>query len=178
MADENTETPATARLSRLPSPPTRRGVVVAAGGAGLAAALAACGGSGSHTSAGGAPQGSSPDSAPSGASPSEPASGSASGSGSGATVLGKASDVPVGGGTVYADQKVVVTQPAAGQFKGFSAVCTHQGCTVANVSGGLIHCPCHGSTFHVADGSVAGGPATAPLPAEQITVSGGEITLA
>jgi Rieske Fe-S protein len=93
-------------------------------------------------------------------------------------VLARTSDIPVGGGKVFPDRKVVVTQPAAGQFKAFSAVCTHQGCTVADVTGGLIECPCHGSRFHAADGTVAGGPATAPLPAERITVAGGEITLA
>ncbi|WP_037914969.1 Rieske (2Fe-2S) protein [Actinacidiphila yeochonensis] len=157
---------------RFPHSPTRRGVVAAAGGAGLAAALTACGGSDSSGKA--APQ----DDRSSAASPSGSAAGTAGSGSGGGTVLGKSSDVPVGGGTVYADQKVVVTQPTAGRFTCFSAVCTHQGCTVAKVSDGLIQCPCHGSAFHIADGSVATGPAVAPLPAKQITVSGGEISLA
>ena len=71
-----------------------------------------------------------------------------------------------------------MTQPTAGQYKAFSAVCTHQGCTVAKVEGGTIDCPCHGSKFHIADGSVAAGPAPSPLPAQKITVAGGEVTLA
>ncbi|GGW05033.1 hypothetical protein GCM10010230_43770 [Streptomyces narbonensis] len=73
---------------------------------------------------------------------------------------------------------MVVTQPAAGEFKAFSAVCTHQGCLVNKVANGTIDCPCHGSKFRIADGSVAAGPAPRPLPAEQINVSGDSITLA
>ncbi|MFB7293483.1 Rieske (2Fe-2S) protein, partial [Actinacidiphila glaucinigra] len=64
-------------------------------------------------------------------------------------VLVKAADVPVGGGTVIADKKVVVTQPTAGEFKAFSAVCTHEGCLVNTVSDGTINCPCHGSKIRI-----------------------------
>jgi Rieske Fe-S protein len=92
--------------------------------------------------------------------------------------LGSTSEIPVGGGKVYADQKVVVTQPASGQFKGFTATCTHMGCTVAEVSGGEIHCPCHGSAFSITDGSVKNGPASRPLAAKQVTVQGDSISLA
>ncbi|MFJ5831362.1 Rieske (2Fe-2S) protein [Streptomyces sp. NPDC093089] len=92
--------------------------------------------------------------------------------------LAKTSDIPVGGGTVFSAEKVVVTQPEAGEFKAFSAVCTHQGCLVNKVADGTIDCPCHGSKYRIADGSVAAGPAPRPLPAEQIIVSGETITLA
>ncbi|WP_435970866.1 Rieske (2Fe-2S) protein [Streptomyces sp. Qhu_M48] len=92
--------------------------------------------------------------------------------------LAKTSDIPVGGGTVFKEAKVVVTQPTAGEFKAFSAICTHQSCLVNKVADGTIDCPCHGSRFRVADGSVAKGPATRPLPAERIDVSGDSITLA
>ncbi len=92
-------------------------------------------------------------------------------------VLGKAKEVPVGGGVVYKDAKVVVTQPATGEFAGFSAVCTHQGCLVASVKDGTINCDCHGSRFAL-DGTVQTGPATAPLPARQVSVNeGGELVL-
>ena len=70
-------------------------------------------------------------------------SSSAPASTSGGTVLGPVSDVPVGGGKVFSDAKVVVTQPTAGQFKGFSAICTHQGNPVGSVQGGQIVCPFH-----------------------------------
>jgi Rieske Fe-S protein len=91
--------------------------------------------------------------------------------------LGPTADIPVGGGKVFTDQVIVVTQPAAGEFKAFSAQCTHAGCVVIEVKDGTINCPCHGSEFHIADGTVARGPAQVALTAEQITVTNGTITL-
>ncbi|MET7405854.1 Rieske (2Fe-2S) protein [Streptomyces parvulus] len=145
--------------------PARRAVVAAAGAAGLTAVLAACGGSDEDASGGGA--------ASSGA-PSEEAGG---GDGGG-TELAATADIPEGGGMVFADQKVVVTQPSAGEFKAFSATCTHQGCAVKSVSDGVINCPCHNSNFSITDGSVRSGPAPKPLPAVRITVNGDSIQLA
>ena len=81
----------------------------------------------------------------------------------------------MGGGTIIDGKNVVVTQPAAGTFKGFSAVCTHQGCIVSSVSGGTINCPCHGSQFSIKDGSVVAGPAPRPLPAVAVKVQGTSI---
>lgn len=72
---------------------------------------------------------------------------------------------------------MVVTQPEEGEFKAFSAVCTHAKCLVSTVSDGTINCPCHGSKFSITDAAVEAGPATRPLPAEQITVEGGAIRL-
>ncbi|MDI6908230.1 Rieske (2Fe-2S) protein [Nocardioides sp.] len=92
--------------------------------------------------------------------------------------LGPASDVPVGGGRIYADQKVVVTQPSAGEFRGFSSICTHQGCPVTSVRAGTINCTCHGSRFSIEDGSVSNGPATKPLPSVPVTVEHGQVTTA
>jgi len=92
-------------------------------------------------------------------------------------VLGTTSEIPVGGGKVFTAAKVVVTQPAAGQFKGFSVVCTHLHCVVDQVADGTIDCPCHGSKYSVKDGSVVNGPAPQPLAAQPITVSGEKISL-
>jgi Rieske Fe-S protein len=95
---------------------------------------------------------------------------------SGPVVLGPSAAVPVGGGTIYPGQRIVVTQPVAGTFHGLSAVCTHQGCLVGEIADGTIDCPCHGSQFHL-DGTVANGPASDPLPTRPITVRNGEIEL-
>ncbi|MEU3255284.1 Rieske (2Fe-2S) protein [Streptomyces sp. NPDC006997] len=92
--------------------------------------------------------------------------------------LAKTSDIPVSGGRVFKAERVVVTQPAEGEFRAFSSTCTHQGCTVAEVADGTINCPCHGSRFHIEDGSVAHPPATKPLPEKRITVDGNSIRLA
>ncbi|MHA6758586.1 Rieske (2Fe-2S) protein [Streptacidiphilus sp. PAMC 29251] len=159
----------------------RRTVLAGAGVVGIAAALTACGSSGGSSTASGpgtsgaasAAPPAQPSASPTGSAlPTAPAAGNGGG-----TALGATSDVPVGGGKVYAAQKVVVTQPTAGAFKCFTAICTHMGCTVGSVSGGTINCPCHGSQYHIADGSVAHGPAPSPLAPEKISVANGTITL-
>lgn len=100
---------------------------------------------------------------------------------SGGEVLATTGEVDVGGGVILADRGVVVTQPSSGEFKGFSATCTHQGCTVSSVSDGTINCACHGSKFSIEDGSVvqaASGltpEAQAPLPEVPISVDGDSI---
>jgi Rieske Fe-S protein len=91
--------------------------------------------------------------------------------------LGPADKVPVGGGAVYAEQKVVVAQPKAGEYKAFNAICTHQRCLVANVEGGTINCGCHGSRFSINDGAVVQGPALLPLAAKAVSSNGGTLTL-
>ncbi|HXH78571.1 Rieske (2Fe-2S) protein [Nocardioides sp.] len=98
--------------------------------------------------------------------------------GAGAGALAATSDVPVGGCAVFSEQKVVLTQPAEGEFKAFSSVCTHQGCTVSAGSDGVIPCNCHSSKFSLEDGSVISGPATAPLAEVAITIEGDSISLA
>ena len=85
-------------------------------------------------------------------------------------------DVPEGGGTILKDAKIVVTQPSAGQFKAFSAVCTHQGCVVSAVTD-TIDCACHNSKFALADGAVVSGPATSPLPAKTVTADGDNLVV-
>jgi Rieske Fe-S protein len=167
----------TAELSRaIETLRDRRTVLRGAAVAGLAGVglplLAACGGDGDSSGAASDPT-SAPSSAPS--APTSAPSSSAPTTGGGGPVLGAVSDVPVGGGKVFTDAKIVVTQPSAGQFKAFTAVCTHAGCVVAKVENNTIDCPCHGSKFSVTDGSVVGGPAPSPLAAVNVTVKGGNI---
>ncbi|EKX66746.1 Rieske (2Fe-2S) protein [Streptomyces ipomoeae] len=138
---------------------TRR-AVLATGAAGTAALLMGCG-----------------DGGDSGSDTVEEQTPGRTGTGEGGEELARTADIPVGGGKIFKDQKVVVTQPEEGDFKAFSAVCTHRGCIVDNVSDKTINCVCHGSRFSITDGAVENGPATMPLPAEQITVSGNSIQL-
>lgn len=88
-----------------------------------------------------------------------------------------AADVPVGGGTILAAEKLVVTQPTKGTFKAFDSTCTHKGCPVKSIEDGEIICPCHGSHFSITDGSPISGPASGPLAAKTATAKGGQITV-
>lgn len=133
---------------------TRRTVLCGAALAALGLTAAACGGSDDGGGGG--------DSDSSGA-PDKPVD------------LGSASAVPVGGAKVFTDQKVIVSQPSEGEFKGFSAVCTHQGSVIDRVEKGQAVCPLHGSRFDVDNGKVAKGPATAPLPSVPVKAKGGKL---
>ena|SRR3712207_1580348 len=132
--------------------------------------LVACGEDEPSTSSG-----STPDSSESSeGSPSDDATDG--GGAAGAAGLVAAADVPVGGGVVIKDEELVVTQPSEGTFKGFSAICTHQGCVVAGVAEGQINCDCHGSVFSAEDGSVVTGPATSALEEVPVVVEGDQVT--
>jgi len=174
--------------------PTRRGVLLGVGLAGLGGALAGCSTTAvpyDANEAGVPPNGPAPaavpDSGPtsgtmsSGPAPARTSQPSGQPSRKKArpkgTVLGAASDIPVGGGAIYTAAKVVVTQPVSGQYKAFSAVCTHVGCIVNRVTNGTIDCPCHGSEFTITNGAVMAGPAPAPLPARQVKIVGGQVVL-
>ena len=156
-------------------PASSRRTLLACAGAACAAALAGCARYNSNSGgiAGGPPaQNSSPP-----VTPAAPGSGTGSGpaAASGPPVLASTSDIPVGGGKILADKKIVITQPQAGSFHAFTAVCTHQGCIVGTVAGGTINCPCHGSKFNIANGSVVNGPAASPLAPVGIKVQGTSI---
>lgn len=154
---------------------TRRHALTGAAVVGVAVpTLAACGSSGSSTS--------SPSGAGSTSGSTSGSAGAASSGSSGAAASGfaKTSDIPEGGGAIFADQGVVVTQPTAGTYQGFTNICTHQGCPLASVST-TINCDCHGSKFSIKDGSNVAGPngspagSTAALAAVAIKVTGTEI---
>lgn len=98
-----------------------------------------------------------------------------SGGGGDQASLAATADVPVGGGVIVDAEKTVVTQPSEGEFKAFTAICTHQGCVVSTVEDNEINCACHGSKFSAEDGSVVTGPATAPLSEVAVQVKGGNV---
>jgi nitrite reductase/ring-hydroxylating ferredoxin subunit len=129
---------------------SRRGLLAGAAAIGVTGALAACGDDST--------------SAP-----------PASTGGNGSTTV-SAAKVPVGSAAIVGE--VVVSQPTAGSFKAFSAVCPHQGCLVSRVEGKEITCVCHGSAFSAADGSVLSGPSPRGLIARTVTVNGDNLTVA
>ena len=85
------------------------------------------------------------------------------------------SKVPVGGGVILENADYVVTQPSKGKYKAFSKICTHQGCPVASVRNGVIHCDCHGSEYSIEDGSVTNPPAPKPLAEAKTAVFEGKV---
>ncbi|MFI0978933.1 Rieske (2Fe-2S) protein [Streptomyces sp. NPDC021093] len=89
--------------------------------------------------------------------------------------LGDAAAVPVGGSKLYREQRLVVSCPAKGEYKAFSAQCTHAGCVLDKVEANEGNCPCHGSRFDTTTGKALKGPATAPLPAVPVKVEGGKL---
>jgi Rieske Fe-S protein len=146
----------------LAGPPPSSSAPASAGASSAPAASGAASASGTAASGGGA------------------SGGGASGGGasSAAPVVGAlaaTSEVPEGGGKIIDGKNIVLTQPQAGSFKAFTAVCTHQGCIVNQIGNGTIDCPCHGSKFSIKDGSVVNGPATSPLAAVAIKVEGTSI---
>ena len=143
--------------------------------------LAACGADGSGAAS--EPSTSASSSAASSEPPASPPSSAASSAPPTAQGIVATADVPVGGGVVITDSEVVVTQPTEGDFKAFTAICTHQGCAVADVTD-TINCPCHLSMFSIDDGSNVAGPngtaagSVAPLSPIEIKVDGDQISLA
>jgi Rieske Fe-S protein len=94
----------------------------------------------------------------------------------GQELTARAAEIPVGSGKIFPDTQTVITQPKQGEFKAFSAVCTHQGCLVGTVTN-TIDCPCHGSKYSITDGSVVNPPAPSPLPEKTIKVEGDTLTV-
>ena len=150
-----------------------RRALLAGACAACAAALAGCARYGTSNGLAGSPAGAPAYGPPTSAGTGSGATGSAGGSAP--SVLATTSEIPVGGGKVLTAQKIVITQPQAGTFHAFTAICTHLGCIVNSVSGGTINCPCHGSRYSIVNGSVVNGPAPLPLAAVSIKVEGTSI---
>jgi Rieske Fe-S protein len=165
LRDDEPARPATAS--------TRRLVLLGAGAVGATTVLAACG---TGQSGSGNTNGTDFSNEPGPAGSAGAGDGGNGNSGGGGAVLAAAADVPEGGGVIKGDY--VITQPQAGTYKAFSKVCTHAGCDVNKVDGGVINCPCHNSSFSIETGEPTGGPANAPLPETKVKLDGDNIVAA
>ena len=161
-----------------PSGVSRRTLLSAGAGVPITAVLlSACGDSGGDPAggAGGADGYGQPR--PSSAEPTPNDDGSQKPTGPQVAALAAVDDIPVGGALVVEDgpggKPVVLARPRRGTVVAFSAVCTHQGCTVLAEQSG-IRCPCHGSTYDLT-GANTGGPAPSPLPKIEVTVADGQV---
>jgi Rieske Fe-S protein len=92
-----------------------------------------------------------------------------------ADALATTDEIPVGGGLILTDVRIVITQPSRGEFKAFSAVCKHQGQTVGKVADNTITCLFHGSQYDAATGDVTTGPAPTGLDPVKVRVKGQSI---
>ncbi len=155
----------TADLPGCPRAASRRTLVGGVLGLGVGAPLLAACGSGSDSGSG------------DGANDDGSGSGGSGGSTTSSGPVTTTGDVPVGGGVILAAEKIVVTQPSEGEFKAFTAVCTHAQCLVTSVEDDEIDCSCHGSRFSIVDGSVVTGPAGEPLAELKVSVEGEDISV-
>jgi cytochrome b6-f complex iron-sulfur subunit len=95
----------------------------------------------------------------------------------GGSPLAKLSDIKVGEAVAAkgADGKpIIIARPSATTVAAFSAICTHQGCTVAP-AGKELDCPCHGSVYNATTGQVINGPAPRPLSPVKVSLSGDNV---
>jgi thiosulfate dehydrogenase [quinone] large subunit len=162
--------------------PQRRALVLGAGAAaglaaftGVLAGITAAIGRSLHDSAAPAAGG------PGGAAPSPSATGGAGPAAPAAQgrALIAAADLPAGRAVQFTDNSggpAWLLHEPSGEFRAFSAICTHAGCSV-DISGGEFVCPCHGGTYSAQTGAVTGGPPPSPLAALKVQVVNGQVRL-
>jgi nitrite reductase/ring-hydroxylating ferredoxin subunit len=135
---------------------SRRGVIASAVGVSAVAALSACSTEVSDLTSTPAPE--------------VPAT-------SAPVAVAKTSDIPIGSGKKFDVEgvQILVTQPRAGEFRGFSAICTHAGFVMTNMANSEIKCDNHGAVYSADDGSVLSGPAPRALGKVTVTVEGDDV---
>jgi nitrite reductase/ring-hydroxylating ferredoxin subunit len=135
---------------------SRRGVIASAVGVSVVAALSACSTEVSNLTSTPAPD--------------EPKT-------SAPVAVAKTTDIPIGSGKKFDVEgvQILITQPRAGEFRGFSAVCTHAGFVMSNVANSEIKCDNHGAVYSADDGSVLSGPAPVALGKVTVTIEGDDV---
>jgi nitrite reductase/ring-hydroxylating ferredoxin subunit len=135
---------------------SRRGVIASAVGVSAVAALAACSPEVSDLTSTPVPE------APATTEP---------------VAVAKTTDIPIGSGKKFDVEgvQILITQPRAGEFRGFSAVCTHAGFVMSNMANSEIKCDNHGAVYSADDGSVLSGPAPTALGKVTVTIEGDDV---
>ena len=77
----------------------------------------------------------------------------------------------------FGNKPVILVRNAAGEFRAFSATCTHLDCTVQfRKDMGLIWCACHNGRYDLNGRNVAG-PPPRPLDEYRVVVQGEDISI-
>jgi Rieske Fe-S protein len=73
---------------------------------------------------------------------------------------------------------IIVVHTESGDYRAFSATCTHLGCIIEyrGDRGGYFHCNCHGGEYNL-NGKNISGPPPRPLTPYAITVKGQDIVV-
>lgn len=90
---------------------------------------------------------------------------------------GKVAEFANDSGTIikFGSKPVILIRNANGEFKAFSATCTHLDCTVQYRSDfGQIWCACHNGKYDL-NGRNVSGPPPRPLDAFQVTIQGDDV---
>jgi len=92
---------------------------------------------------------------------------------------GKVSAIEKESGVIvrFGNKPVILVRNAAGEFRAFSATCTHLDCTVQfRKDMGLIWCACHNGRYDLNGRNVAG-PPPRPLDEYRVVVQGEDISI-
>ncbi len=85
--------------------------------------------------------------------------------------VGKAADIPPNSGVVFkfGTKPAILVRTPEGEFRAFTAVCTHLDCTVQyKADSSQIWCACHNGIYDLGGNVVSGPP---PRPLERFTVN-------
>lgn len=93
-------------------------------------------------------------------------------------VVGKVLEIPNNSAKIYkfGSRPIIVIHHPDGQFKAFTATCTHLGCTVQYMPESKdIYCACHGGHYDAQTGKNIAGPPPKPLTELKVTIINDEI---
>lgn len=93
--------------------------------------------------------------------------------------IGKVDDMEKDSGKIvkFGNKPVIVIRTQTGEYKAFSAICTHLDCIVQyKKEYGQIYCACHNGRYDL-NGKNVSGPPPAPLAKYNISIKGDEVVI-